>query len=76
MNGLVEQPAGLYLDRPGKPFQRGYLRIALATLDPADLRGVDPAPFRNLFLRQPEPLTRLAQIGSQGTHLAIVCARD
>lgn len=40
------------------------LWIAFARLDPADLRGVDSTSLCDLFLRQPETLTCLAQIGA------------
>lgn len=56
---LVEELARLDLDRFGKPPQRRDFRIALPGLHPADLRGVDAAALRNLFLRQPEALTCL-----------------
>jgi hypothetical protein len=51
---LVEKLARLDLDRFCEPLQRRDFRIALPGLHPADLRNVDAAALRDLFLSEPQ----------------------
>jgi len=66
--GLIEQFAWLDLDRLGKPAQRRDLRIALPRLHPADLRDMDAAALRNLFLGEPQAFACLPQPDAELSH--------
>lgn len=50
---LAKQLVGRDSHRRRQPFHRRDFRVAFAALDPADLRCVDAAACRDLFLRQP-----------------------
>lgn len=65
---LVEQLARLDLDRFCKSPQRRDFRIALPGLHPADLRDMDAAALRNLFLGEPEAFSCLPQSGAEVVH--------
>jgi len=69
----IEKLARLNLDRPRQAFQRRDFRIALPGLHAADLRDMDPAALRDLFLGEAQTFARLpksdAEMGHGGDRL-------
>ncbi len=68
MGGLVEELARFDLDRFCEPAQRRDLRITLPRLHPTDLRDVDAAALRDLFLSQPKAFACFPQSGAEVGH--------
>jgi hypothetical protein len=64
----VEQAPRRHLHCLGEPFQRRYLWVSFAGLDPADLSRLHAAPDRHLFLRQFEFLAGSPQVLAEVTH--------
>ena len=65
---LVQELARLDLNRLCKPAERRDLWVALPRLHPADLRDMNAATLRDLFLGQPKAFTSLAQSGAEVGH--------
>jgi hypothetical protein len=65
---LVQELARFDLDRFCKPTQRRDFRIALPGLHPTDLRDMDAAALRHLFLGESQAFPCLSQFGAEVAH--------
>ena len=66
--GSFEQLSRLQLNSFGQLEERRDLRVAFASLDTADLGGVDAAALSDLLLSQAKPLAGFPQIGPEVAH--------